>query len=111
MAIKIKYRHSEAMKKRLSDMKKDKPIKGWKIDSLGYKMIFLPNHPNATKAKYVYEHRLVMEKHLKRHLLPTEVIHHKDGVRSNNTLENLQLFESQAKHANFHRTTGGNHGN
>lgn len=54
-------------------------------------------HPYARDG-YVAEHRLVMEKHLGRYLLPSEVVHHKDKNRKNNALENLELFPSNAAH-------------
>lgn len=38
------------------------------------------------------EHRLVMEAHLGRRLERNEVIHHKDGDKSNNALTNLELM-------------------
>lgn len=48
------------------------------------------------KNGYVKEHRLVLAQKLGRPLLPTETVHHIDGDRSNNALENLQL--RQGKH-------------
>jgi hypothetical protein len=58
----------------------------------GYILILMPNHPNARKDGYILEHRLVMSDALARPLTRFEEIHHKNGDRSNNRIENLELW-------------------
>lgn len=73
--------------------------KGRLIDKDGYVLIHQKGHPNARKhTHYIFEHRLVMEDFLGRTLLPGEVVHHKNGVKEDNRIENLQLFENNAAH-------------
>ena len=64
---------------------------GRRKTSQGYIMIRCPNHPKAQNS-YVQEHRLVMEKHLGRFLSPTETVHHKNNEKSDNRIENLELW-------------------
>lgn len=49
-------------------------------------------------------HRVLMEKKIGRQLLPGETVHHLDGNKRNNTIDNLVLFASQAEHARLHNT-------
>jgi len=71
---------------------------GRTTDKDGYILVKAPDHPHATTAGYVREHRLVMESALKRYLEPTETVHHLDGNPGNNTIANLQLHQSNGTH-------------
>jgi hypothetical protein len=77
--------------------------KNWRggriINKDGYVEIYSPNHPNRKKhTHYILEHRLVIEEHLGRTLLRTEVVHHVNGDKQDNRIENLELFGSNAEH-------------
>jgi hypothetical protein len=63
----------------------------WMINT-GYWKVLKRDHPRADAGGYVLEHILVMEAKIGRHLHPWETIHHKNGVRSDNSPDNLELW-------------------
>jgi hypothetical protein len=66
--------------------------KGGKIkDKFGYVLIWKPGHPNAKIGGYIHEHRLVMSKYLGRPLTSEEFVHHKNALKDDNRLVNLEL--------------------
>ena len=60
----------------------------------------LPRSYEKTLGRHT--HRIVAEQKIGRPLREGEVVHHIDGDRHNNAPENLMVFESQAKHAQWH---------
>jgi len=70
---------------------------GREVTKFGYVLIYSPNHPKAHKNK-VFEHIIIMEGHIGRHLLEEERIHHINGNKEDNSVENLILCNSQSEH-------------
>ncbi|MEW5956635.1 MAG: HNH endonuclease signature motif containing protein [Chloroflexota bacterium] len=77
--------------------------RGGRVKKYGYIYVKVyPNHPfyksMANSMGYIAEHRLVMAEHLGRPLESTEVVHHKNGIKTDNRIENLELFVSFYEH-------------
>lgn len=65
--------------------------KAKKINKGGYVVLYLPEYHNS-KNGFILEHRFVMEKHLDRKLLRNENVHHINGIKDDNRIENLELW-------------------
>lgn len=65
--------------------------KGGRSMSHGYVLVKVRKSTRAGDGGYKLEHRFVMEKILGRPLLQTEQVHHKNGIKTDNRPENLEL--------------------
>lgn len=68
----------------------------------GYILVKDYEHPNRNSHDYVLEHVLVMSEYLGRPIAKGEIVHHIDGDRSNNSIDNLYLCESRKAHSQVH---------
>lgn len=94
---------SEEARQRLSDAKKCNynGLNGYghtKPHARGYVLAYAPMHPNAHKDGYIMLHTVVMEQSIGRYLAPDETVHHKNHIRNDNRIENLELMK---KHDHF----------
>lgn len=93
----VRKRRSEA------NLGKNNPSwKGGKAKSGGYITILIPSHPFADVNGRVKEERLIMESHIGRYLTNNEIVHHKNEIKSNNEIENLQIVNN-LEHMRVHR--------
>jgi hypothetical protein len=72
-------------------------------DGMGYIRIECPNHPFVMQRGYVYEHRKIYEDFYKCMLLRWVNIHHKNGIRTDNRIENLQPY-TKGQHNTLEKT-------
>jgi len=62
------------------------------INKYGYKIITKKSHPNSRKHGKILEHVMVMSEYIGRPLRKGENVHHKNGIRNDNRIENLELW-------------------
>jgi hypothetical protein len=65
------------------------------VTTTGYVKIYEPDNPNAAANGFVLEHRKIMSEHLDRPLLSDESVHHKNGIRCDNRIENLEIWSTK----------------
>jgi hypothetical protein len=65
------------------------------VNASGYRVLSRPGHPMAGAKSAVLEHRFVMAEHLGRSLYEDETVHHKNGNKLDNRLENLELWTTR----------------
>lgn len=68
---------------------------GRRVDQYGYVLVNNAEYPGCeAKANTTTEHIVVMARHLKRPLRAGETVHHKNGVKHDNRIDNLELWKS-----------------
>jgi len=76
---------------------------GKRFNNGGYVEILDKNNSSSNKQGYILEHRLIMEKSLGRKLSSTEIVHHIDGNKKNNNIDNLMLCKDRKEHNRIHK--------
>lgn len=73
----------------------DGPPRGpkWHRNNHGYMIMNI--YENSVRVKTLLQHRVVMEEHIGRPLEDEENVHHRNGIRHDNRLENLELWSKK----------------
>jgi hypothetical protein len=105
-----KNKHND---KTMTDIGKGHPLEenpnwsGGRVQtSHGYILVKRPDHPDSDSRGYVYEHRLVAAEKIDRAIRENEHVHHKNGKKTDNRPENLEVLtiaEHRARHRDSDR--------
>lgn len=101
--------HSVEARKIMSEVNTGSKHHNWQggrhfVDGYVQLMIY-PDNPyylmgkkTGLVSRRILEHRLVMAQYLNRMLLKTEQVHHRNGIRDDNRIENLELMPDLGSH-------------
>ena len=76
---------------------------GKKRNAKGYILVMTKGHPRADQFGYVMEHIVVAENQIGRFIGCDEVVHHINGIKDDNKIENLQVM-GRGEHTILHHT-------
>lgn len=76
------------------------------IDKAGYVNVRISRKDKfycmAAKSGTILEHRLIMARHLDRLLTSKEIVHHKNGIKTDNRIDNLEITCGLGQHSKNH---------
>lgn len=67
-------------------------VSGRKKNKAGYVLLCIHDHPNSDRNGYIFEHRVVAEMYCGRFLKSGEDVHHKNEIKHDNRIENLEII-------------------
>ena len=94
-------KHGEIVKAELA------PRNGITVNGYGYFFVLKPDHPMANKRGYVKRANLIWEEHTGQMVIPPALVHHKNGVKDDDSFENLEYFPSDLEHQLAHHVREG----
>lgn len=77
--------------------------RGGLLNNGKYLVQYAPEHPQAQSKGYVPQHRLVVEAAIGRYLEPGEDVHHRNGNKTDNRIENLVVL-THGEHSSLHNS-------
>lgn len=88
---------------RIENYNANKERKQKRINNYGYRVVLDPESPQANVRGEQLEHRKIMAEHIGRPLRHDEVVHHINGNKLDNRIENLQIL-TRSEHQRIHIT-------